>query len=170
MKISANLVFDKVSGELLGFTDLGDTSINFGTLEKIDSIATHALVFLIRATATKLKFSMAYFATTNVSSYQIFPLFWEAVFILEKTCNLWVIAATNRKFYRIHEGMDGDSDHDICYRRINLWAKYHFIYFIADPPHLIKTARNCLHHSGDGHQTRYLWNAGKCILWVLKMH
>ena len=42
-------------------------------------------------------------------------MFWEAVYILEATCNLWVIAATsdgaspNRAFYRMHKALKGDS-------------------------------------------------------------
>ena len=31
MKIKSNLVFDRVTGELIGFTDLGDLSLNYGT-------------------------------------------------------------------------------------------------------------------------------------------
>ena len=69
MKILSNLVFDKVSGELIGYTDLGDPDINFGTLEKVDELASHALVFFVRGICTDLKFSLAYFATSGVSSY-----------------------------------------------------------------------------------------------------
>jgi len=69
MKILSNLVFDKVSGELIGYTDLGDPDINFGTLDKVDELASHALVFFVRGICTDLKFSLAYFATSGVSSY-----------------------------------------------------------------------------------------------------
>ena len=48
MKIQANLVLDKVTGELIGFIDLGDLDLNFAVLEKADEIASHALVFLVR--------------------------------------------------------------------------------------------------------------------------
>lgn len=48
MKIMSNLVFDKVTGELIGNVDLGDPEINFAALDKVDEIATHALVFLVR--------------------------------------------------------------------------------------------------------------------------
>ena len=48
MKVMANLVLDKTTGELIGFTDLGDPDVNFGTLEVPDMIATHALAFLVR--------------------------------------------------------------------------------------------------------------------------
>ena len=48
MKITSNLVFDKFTGELIGYVDLGDPDINFGTLEKADKLASHALVFMVR--------------------------------------------------------------------------------------------------------------------------
>ena len=47
MKVTANLVFDKVTEELIGFTDLGEPDLNFAVLEKIDEVATHALAFLV---------------------------------------------------------------------------------------------------------------------------
>ena len=94
MKVNANLVLDKATGELIGFTDLGDPELNFAALEKVDVIASHALVFLVRGVCTELKFALAHFATTGITAAQMMPLFWEAVGILETPCNLWVIAAT----------------------------------------------------------------------------
>ena len=171
MKVSANLVFDKVTGELIGFTDLGDPELNFAVLEEVDDVATHALAFLIRGMCTELKFCLAHFATTGVTADQIMPLFWEAVCILEVNCNLWVIAATsdgaspNRRFYRMHKAMDGGTDKDVCYRTVNLYARHRYIYFFSDAPHLVKTARNCLLHSGSDKCTRYMWNEGFFVLW-----
>ena len=109
MKIKSNLVFDKGTGELIGYVDLGDPEVNYATLDKIDKVASHAMVFLVRGVCTELKFSLAYFATDGVTSGQMMPLFWEAVAVLEMSCNLWVIAATsdgaspNRRFYRMHD-------------------------------------------------------------------
>jgi hypothetical protein len=106
MKVMSNLVFDKVTGELIGYIDLVDPDINFGTLEKVNDIATHALVFFVRGICTELKFSLAYFATHGFTSYQLMPLFWEAIGILEMSCNLWVIsrdsdgASPYRRLYR----------------------------------------------------------------------
>ena len=94
-KIMSNLVFDKVTGEMIGYLDLGDPDINFGTLEKVDEIASHALLFFIRGICTELKFSLAYFATNGVTSHQLMLLFWNAIGVLELTCNLWVIASTS---------------------------------------------------------------------------
>ena len=66
MKIMSNLVFDKVTGEVIGSVDLGDPDINFATFEKADAVATHAVVFLVRGVCTELKFSLTYF-TVNAS-------------------------------------------------------------------------------------------------------
>ena len=163
MKIMSNLVFDKITGELTGYVDLGDPDVNFATLEELDEVATHALVFLIRGVCTELKFSLAYFSTNGVTSSQLMPLFWEAVAILELSCNLWVIAATsdgaspNRSFYKMHEGLDGNAGKDVCFRTINIYGPQRYIYFFSDAPHLVKTTRNCLYHSGSGSCTRYVY-------------
>ena len=37
MKIMSNLVFDKVTGELIGYVDLGDPNVNFATLATLSS-------------------------------------------------------------------------------------------------------------------------------------
>ena len=156
MKIMSNLVFDKVTGKLIGYLDLGDPDINFGTLEKADTIASHALVFFVRGICTQLKFSLAYFAT------KILIHLWEAIGVLELTCNLWVIASTsdgaspNRRLYRMHKPLDNNAEDDLCYRTINLYAPHRYIYFFSDAPHLVKTTRNCLYSSGHGSCTRYV--------------
>ena len=43
MKIRSNLVFDKNTGQLIRFTDLGDSSINYATFDKQDELAFHVL-------------------------------------------------------------------------------------------------------------------------------
>lgn len=165
MKVEPNLVFDKVTAELIGFTDLGDLDLNCAVLDKSDDLATHALAFLAHGVCTELKFCLAHFSTNGVTAAQLMPIFWEAV------CNLWVIATTsdgaspNRGFYRLHKPLDGDSGTDVCYRTINLFAPHWFIYFMPDAPHMIKTTRNCLYLSGSRTCTRYTWNNGLFILW-----
>ena len=79
--------------------------------------------------------------------------FWEAISILEYTCNLPVIAAVsdgasqNRTFYRMHTGLHDHPDADVVYKTVNLFAADRYIYFIADAPHLMKTTRNALWYS-----------------------
>jgi hypothetical protein len=169
MKIQSNLVFDKVSGDLIGFIDLGDPMTNTAFLDE-DVVATHALVFLVRGLCTDLKHVIAYYFTGDVTSYQLMPMFWKAVSVLELSLNLWVCAAVNdgaspnRKFFRLHSNLAKDMRCDIAYKTINVFAMLHFIYFFADSPHLMKTARNCLYSSGYGLRTCYMWNNGHHIL------
>ena len=47
MKIQSNLVFDKNSGDLIGFVDLGDPMTNYASLGDEDIMATHTLAFLV---------------------------------------------------------------------------------------------------------------------------
>ena len=92
MKIKDNLVYDKSSEEFIGFVDLGDPILNYGSFEDTTKLATNVLVFYIRGVASKLKFPLAYINTTGAKSFQIMPLFWKAVSILEITCKLPVVA------------------------------------------------------------------------------
>ena len=56
-----------------------------------------------------------------------------------------------------------EKDERIVYRVINIFAdEERYIWFFSDPPHLIKTARNCLYKSG---KTRHMWRNGCDILW-----
>ena len=78
MKIQEDLVWDKHTGELIGFVDLGDMKLNYATV-----LATHILVFLVKSVVNPLSYNFATFAITGITSYQIFPLFWKAVNILD---------------------------------------------------------------------------------------
>ena len=69
MKIQSNLVFDKHSGDLIGFVDLGDPMTNYASLGEEDVMATHALAFLVRGMCSDLKHVIAYYFTENVTSY-----------------------------------------------------------------------------------------------------
>ena len=120
----------------------------------MSELASHAFVYYVRGLSSDLKFALAYFATTGVNAMHIWKTFWEAVLVLELICNLQVIAcvsdgaASNRKFYKMHEFMDNCIDSDVVYRTINIYATDRYIWFFADAPHLMKTLRNCIFHSG----------------------
>ncbi len=156
MKISDGLVYNKYRGELIGFTDLGDDDINEAWFGKENILATHALLFYIRGLSSDQCFPLAYFATDVLTSAQIMPIVWKFVAILELNCNLFVIAAvsdvapSNRPFFKMHKMLDGDADAGVVYRTVNLFKPNRFIYFISDPPHLVKTSRNCLLSSRSG--------------------
>ena len=74
----------------------------------------------------ELKFCLAYFGSTGITPAQLLPLFWEAVCILELTCNLWVIAITSdgASPNRLHKSLHGVADKDECYCTVNLCAPH----------------------------------------------
>ena len=170
MKIQENLLFDKTSGELIGFIDLGDPLTTYANVDEDTPIASHALAFLVRELCTNLKHVVAYYFTGNVTSFQLLPLFWKVVGVLETTVRLWVIAAVNdgaspnRKFFALHSKLGGTLPDGLVYKTPNLFFLARMIYFFADVPHLIKTARNCLYNSGSGSCSRYMWNDGQYLL------
>lgn len=61
VKIQENLVWDKHTGGLIGFVDLGDPAVNYATLDKSNELATHILAFMVRSIVNPLKFSLAKF-------------------------------------------------------------------------------------------------------------
>ena len=170
MKIQSGLVFDKHSGNLVGFTDLGDPMTNFACLVEEDVVATHALAFLVRGLCTDMKHVIAYFFTRNVTSFQLMPIFWKVVSTLELSLSLHVIglvndgASPNRKLFNLHTECVDNLNCDVVYKTANLFAPSRFIYFFADSPHLMKTARNYLYNSGSGSCSRYMWNNGQYLL------
>lgn len=170
MKIQSKLVFDKRSSELIGFVDLGEDNVN-EAFTSTTELASHALAFLVRGVATDLKYTLAYFLTKDVTSYQLMSLFWKAVCVLELACNLWICAAVsdgaspNRRFYELHADIADNSNEEIVHATINLFCPSRKIFFFSDAPHLVKTARNCLFNSGSGKRTRHLWNNNNYLLW-----
>ena len=76
-------------------------------------IGKHVLAFIARGVASDLKYTLGYFSTQSLTSFQMLPLFWKAVTTLRKTCNLWVCASvsdgpsSNGKFYELHASLVG---------------------------------------------------------------
>uniref|UniRef100_A0A7M5V4G0 Transposable element P transposase-like GTP-binding insertion domain-containing protein n=1 Tax=Clytia hemisphaerica TaxID=252671 RepID=A0A7M5V4G0_9CNID len=54
----------------------------------------------------------------------------------------------------------------MIYKVKNMYSEEErYIFFFADVPHLIKTARNCLWSSGSDFSPRFMWNNGSYLLW-----
>ena len=70
MKVQEDLVWNKHTGELVGFVDLGDVELNHAVLNKVDSLATHVLVIMVRSIVNPLSYTFATFATSGISSYE----------------------------------------------------------------------------------------------------
>lgn len=156
MKIKEDLVYDKYSGHIIGFTSLGDLSDIIKSLEQGCEEAVHPplskyiLVLMVRGIFSRLEFPYAHFGTEGATADFLFPIIWEAIRQLESIGFrvLFVTgdgASPNRKFFRMHGQKNG-----LTYKTHNPFAdpkEERPLFFISDPPHLIKTTRNCWSHS-----------------------
>ena len=159
MKVKEDLVYNKHSGEMIGFVSLGDINKDLSEFEETcsierdhPSIAKQLLVFMVRGLLFKLEFPYAHFTSRGVTADYLFPIMWEAVQQLE-AIGLKVICITadgaspNRKFFRMHPKTS--SNNEVTYRTRNIYAPdgQRWLYFVSDPPHLLKTVRNSWSHS-----------------------
>ena len=157
MKIKEDLVYDKKSGHIVGFTSLGDIGDILSELEQkckkdrsaTPPVAQYILVIMVRGIFFKLDFPYAHFGTRGVTADFLFPIVWEAIRMIEgiggKVISITADGASpNRKFFRMH-------GKGFVYKAFNPYAdprEGRPVFFICDPPHLIKTTRNCWSHSG----------------------
>ena len=166
MHIREDLVYDKHTGALLGFTNLGDINSHLDRFEQSlqanmiseSTLAKTMLVIMVRGLFTKLQYPYAQFPSVKLSGDQIFDPFWEAVYRIER-CTLKVVGATfdgaspNRRFLKLH-GITDPTKSAVLHKVSNPFADDgRMLFFFSDPPHLLKTTRNC-------------WSSKARLLWV----
>lgn len=91
MSIKENLVYDKHTGEMTGFVDLGDANNQMlvfqHSIERNDVtpvLANSMMVVIVRGIFTKLRYPYALFPSPNISGELLFQPFWNAIFRLER--------------------------------------------------------------------------------------
>ena len=157
MYIKEDLVYNKHTNALIGFTNLGEINNHLLSFErslqdessegKSDKLLAKTMtVMMVRGLFSKLKFPYVQFPCNKVTGDLLFQPFWEAVRRIE-FIGLKVIAVTadgassNRRFYRLHDLSSKTMPHIT----LNPYAsEERYIYFFSDVPHLLKTARNGL--------------------------
>lgn len=87
ISIKQDLVYDRLTGELIGFIDKSQWT---DATAKEGHLATHALVFMAVGVTSNIKTSLGYVPTMTATADQILPWFWKAVGLLETVCNLKV--------------------------------------------------------------------------------
>ena len=156
--IKEDLVYDKHEGTLIGFSNLGEINNHLMRFEKdlngesqsMPNVAGTMLVIMVRGLLSKLNFPYVQFACANLTGDQLVDPVWEAIARLERqglkvlslTCDG---ASTNKRLWSIHGKGRDLSDRGVLYKVPNVYAPEpsRYLYFISDPPHLIKTTRNC---------------------------
>ena len=107
MKVKEDIVYDKFTGNMIGFCNLGTINDELLQLENTTDIhppvAKQILAIMIRGVFFKFDFPLAHFSTEGVTADLLFPIVWEGIRVVEST-GLKVIAVTadgaspNRKF------------------------------------------------------------------------
>ena len=173
MHIRQDLVFDKHSGQMISFCNLGEVNDQLLAFEQSLSegepsspdLARTMMVFMVRGLFSKLQFPYVQLPCGNISGDLLYEPFWEAVRRLEmcglrvrlSLCRymycavsfiviaLQVLGATldgnsvNRRLIKLHEPTS-----QLLYKVTNPFTdEDRCFYFFSDPPHLIKTVRNC---------------------------
>ena len=162
MKIKSDLVFRKSTGQLVGFTEMGNTNEEFRQFQSYfeeesaseRDFATYVIVFMVRGIMSDLIYPFGYYASLGFTSAQLYPCVWDATDVIE-SLGFYVRAfvsdgaSPNRKFYRIMTDVD-------IFWTWNLLALDRKIFFFSDIPHLVKTTRNCFENSHGNSNTRNL--------------
>ena len=86
MHIKHDLVYDKHSGSLIGFVDLGNTNNQILEFEQAlaaekteKTLASTMLVFMVRGLVSSLNYPYAQFACSDINGSQMMDPMWEAV-------------------------------------------------------------------------------------------
>jgi len=139
MKLQAGLMYNKSSGKLVGFTEMGEVNeeiSNFNSqckeMPEEDlgrKLARYVNVFMVRGICSSLEYVFGYHASLGFTSDELFPLVWEATEVLEDIgfkVRSWVCdgASPNRKFFKINvlQNDGGDKHHTV--NRLILPEKY----------------------------------------------
>ncbi len=97
MHIRHDIVFDKHTGQMIGFTNLGDINRHLMDFEQSimnntkpsPNLAKTMAVLMVRGLFSKLQFAYAQLPSADLSGDQLYDPFWEAVGRIEK-CGLKV--------------------------------------------------------------------------------
>lgn len=88
MHIREDIVFDKHSGEMIGFANLGKineylTAFERGIQSTSPQLAKTMMVFMVRGLFSSLQFAYAQFPCAELSGEMLYDPFWEAVMRIE---------------------------------------------------------------------------------------
>ncbi|KAK3921442.1 Transposable element P transposase [Frankliniella fusca] len=174
MTIHQSLVISK-NGEVVGFSCFNEIENSVAQLEAHlqgqemkKEKAKKVLVFMHEV--------VAIYPTVELNAQQLYTRVWDVIYNLE-TRDIRVLslifdgASCNKKFKMMHVKLDSSSD--FVYSTKNVASPENRpLFFIVDPPHLIKTIRNCFSNSNGHKHTRDMLKNNEKMSWeaVEKLH
>ena len=178
--ISRKLVYRKSDGQLIGYVKLDEVESEMANLsesiknnitsEKEPEVATKILAYMVKGCTSDVKEVVAAFTTGSLTKEQLYSRTWQViracegagVKILAVVCDG---SSTNRAFIAMHTPAT-ETANGVVFDTVNMCSLDRKIFFISDPPHLLKTIRNCFAKSGQKKTcTRLLSKHGEFIEW-----
>ena len=162
VKINEGLLYDRSSGKLVGFVDM-ETGDDGQGEEPEHLLATNVTQFYFKSLFTSFSFPCAYFFTRCVTSEQNNDMSWGSVYALHEFGFAVMLACAdggsyNRTFFQMNSLGSP-------WRGFNPFTNEP-IFFLSDPPHLIKKLQNQLFNSGTKeHETRLMKRGEKLLVW-----
>lgn len=110
------------------------------------------------------------FSTINLNAAQLYQRTWDVIYNLERR-GIPVIAlicdaaSVNTKFFKMHVSWDPKAKFVYATKNIAC-GENRPIFFIIDPPHLLKSLRNCLSNSGAHSNSRSMWKNNQELKWT----
>ena len=112
-----------------------------------------------------MKFAYAQFPAASTKGADLFPIFQTVLYRLTRL-GICVVAITcdgasdNRRMFSLHNLKD-----KMVYKTRNVYSKNdNTIFFISDPPHLIKTIKNCFQRGKLWVSSKTYWCKLMCLL------
>ena len=190
-----NLLFDELTvradivlnrkGEIIGCVNMTGIEASLATLETElvgeepmikPEPAKKVLVYMLQGISLNVQEIVGIFATTELSAEQLCSRTWDVTYHLEirgiKVLSFICDGAScNKKFFKMHASWDPESNCVFATRNIAS-GEDRAVYFIVDPPHLLKTIRNCFSNSHGHKHSRLMWKNGEEISWeaIVKLH
>ena len=114
MYVKESLVYDKHTGSLTGYSDMGEVNNLFMELEQDKKsetsrrpLAKCVLVFMIRGLFTSLKFPYAHFPTTSTTGAELFPILRKVIALTRLGLHIMTVtcdgASENRLLFSLHD-------------------------------------------------------------------
>ncbi|KAK3920840.1 Transposable element P transposase [Frankliniella fusca] len=178
--ICQKLVYRKSDGRLVGYVKLNEAEAELKQLEVAiqnstvsqPDVATCVLAFMLKGVSNSVKEVIAAYPSAAMKKEFLFDRVWEVIPACERR-GISILAlvsdgcAVNRAFIAMHTPATNSDIHPgLVFDTKNPCAPDRNLYFIADPPHLLKTIRNNFAKSGQSKKcTRLLTKNGEFIVW-----
>ncbi|KAK3931225.1 LOW QUALITY PROTEIN: Transposable element P transposase [Frankliniella fusca] len=178
MHISKNIVYNRSTGELVGYTKITEVEKCLNEFQSyLDNTevpepdrASKMLSFMVKGVCNGVKEVVASYSVNRLSKEKLYSVTWNVIAYCERT-GIQIIAftsdgnASNRAFFKMNTAIS-PTKNGVVYDTINKAAPSRPFYFISDLPHLVKTIRNNFFNSRiKKGSKRCLTKNGEKILW-----